>query len=418
MLPWPLRMTTEAKPRDTRPRLAVVVQRYGAQITGGSESLARAVAERLAAEYRVTVHTSCATDYVTWRNELREGVEHLNGVEIVRFRTDEDRNLDAFNAFSDTLYDRPHSEEEELIWLKRQGPYVPRLAQQLEATKDRYQAVLFFTYLYFPTYWGLSVAPEHSILIPTAHDEPPIRFHIYEKVFTLPRALAFCSAAEERFVRRRFELPDRPSAVTGIGIDPPPPPDVEAFKIRYDVHAPYVLYAGRIDPGKGCAEMLDHYGQYRRALRGGAELLLIGTMAMDEPRIPGVRYLGFLSDAEKAAAMAGARAILCPSPYESLSIVLLEALALGTPALVTERSEVLTDHCRASNAGLFYANADDFVECLDLLVRENGLRQAMGQNGRRYVDRSYRWDVVMDRYRSLIDAVGRVSRRESRGARR
>jgi glycosyltransferase involved in cell wall biosynthesis len=404
---------TEGKPRDTRPRLAVVVQRYGTEVTGGSESLARAVAERLSAEYRVTVFTTCALDYVTWRNELREGVDHVNGVEVVRFRVEEDRDLASFNAFSDTLYGQPHSEEEELIWLKRQGPYVPRLTQQLEATKERYHAVVFFTYLYFPTYWGLVAAPEHSVLVPTAHDEPPLRFHIYERVFRQPRALAFCSAAEERMVRARFDLPDRPSAVTGIGIDPPERPDVEAFKIAHDISAPYALYAGRIDAGKGCADMLDHYVQYRRACRGAAELLLIGTMAMPDPRIPGVRYLGYLSEDEKAAAMAGAVTVICPSPFESLSIVLLEAMALGTPALVTARSEVLTDHCRGGNAGLYYASGGEFVESLDLLVRQKELRQTMGENGRRYVYAQYRWETVLSRYRSLIEAVARVPRRDA-----
>jgi len=68
-----------------------------------------------------------------------------------------------------------------------------------------------------------------------------------------------------------------------------------------------------------------------------------------------------------------------------------------------------------SNAGLYYASGDEFVESLDLLVRENGLRQAMGANGRRYVERDYRWDGVMQRYQRLIDAVGRASsRRETR----
>lgn len=404
---------SEGKIKDTRPRLAMVVQRYGKEVTGGSESLARAVAERLAVDYRVSVLTTCALDYVTWRNELREGVEHQNGVEIVRFRVEEERDQASFNAFSDTLYGLPHSEEEELIWLKRQGPYVPRLTQQLEATKDRYHAVVFFTYLYFPTYWGLVAAPEHSVLVPTAHDEPPFRFHIYERVFRSARAIAFCSAAEERVVRARFELPNRPSAVTGIGIDPPERPDVEAFKIAHDIHAPYVLYAGRIDAGKGCGEMLEHYVQYRRSCRGAAELLLIGNLAMPEPRIPGVRYLGYLSEAEKAAAMAGAVAVICPSPFESLSIVLLEAMALGTPTLVTTRSEVLTDHCRHSNAGLLFANGDEFVECLDLLVQHAPLRRAMGENGRRYVDEGYRWETVLNRYRSLIESVARVPRRDA-----
>jgi glycosyltransferase involved in cell wall biosynthesis len=405
---------SDPRARDSRPRVAVVVQRYGTEVTGGSESLARAVAERLAAEFRITVYTTCAVDYVTWRNELKEGIDRLNGVEVVRFPVEQERDLDAFNTYSDTLYGQEHSEEEELIWLKRQGPYVPRLAQQLEANRDRYHAILFFTYLYFPTYWGLRTAPEHSVLVPTAHDEPPLRFRVYESVFSLPRAFAFCSRAEERLVRQRFDLGSRPSEVTGIGIDPAPPPDVEAFKIRYDIQAPYALYAGRIDAGKGCAEMLDHYVRYRRACRGAAEMVLIGKMAMEEPRIPGVRYLGYLSDEEKRAAMAGARAVICPSPYESLSIVLLEGLALGTPALATARSEVLTDHCRESNAGLFYADGDEFVECLDLLVREPELRRAMGENGRAYVERHYRWDAVIARYQRLIEAVARVSRREPR----
>ena len=406
---------SEPRTRDTRPRIAVVVQRYGPEITGGSESLARAVAERLAEDYRVTVYTTCALDYITWRNELKEGTSRIGPVEVVRFHVEEERDLDAFNAYSETLYGKKHSEEEELIWLKRQGPYVPRLAQHLETSKDRYHAILFFTYLYFPVYWGLRAAPEHAILCPTAHDEPPIRFHIYDTVFSLPRAFAFNTAAEERFTRSLFDLGDKPSQVTGIGIDPVEPPDVEAFKIRYDIQAPYVLYAGRIDAGKGCAEMLEHYACYRQSCRGAAEMVLIGKMAMPTPRIPGVRYLGYLSEAEKRAAMAGARAVVCPSPFESLSIVLLEGMSLGTPALVTARSEVLTDHCRQSNAGLYYATGEEFVESLDLLVRETGLRQVMGDNGRRYVERDYRWESVMARYHALIDAVGRLSsRRETR----
>ena len=388
-----------------RPRVAVVVQRYGADVAGGSESLARAVAERLASDHRVTVFTTCARDYVTWRNELPEGSERVGGVEVLRFRAEEERDLDSFNRFSESLYGHPHSEEEELIWLKRQGPYVPRLVDQLEKCKDRFEAVFFFTYLYFPTYWGLRAAPARSILVPTAHDEPPLRFAIYESVFAAPRAFAFCSPPEEELVRSRFHLSGVPSTVAGFGVDTPPAPDVEGFRIRHEVRGPYVLYAGRIDAGKGCAEMLDFYAQYRRNCRGSAQLLLIGKLAMPTPRLPGVRYLGYLSEAEKLAAMAGARAILCPSRYESLSIVLLEGLSLGTPGLVSARSPVLQDHARRSGAALHYVDVDEFVEALDLIVREEELRSALGENGRNYVGQEYRWDVVMAKYRSLVAAV-------------
>jgi glycosyltransferase involved in cell wall biosynthesis len=389
----------------TRKNLAFVVQRYGTDITGGSESLARAVAERLATKFNVTVFTTCARDYVTWRNELPEGIERLAEVEVRRFRVEQERDLSAFNALSDMLYGRPHTDSDERLWLERQGPCVPKLVAALVASKDRFEAVLFFTYLYYPTVRGLQAFPERSILVPTAHDEPPLQFGIYAPMFESARALAFCSAPEQALVRSRFHVDGHPSAITGIGIETPVAPDVEGFKIRHDVRGPYALYAGRIDAGKRCDAMLASYEQYRRDCRGAAELLLIGKLAMPEPRIPGVRYLGFLSEAEKHAALAGAIVVVCPSPYESLSIVLLEAFALGTPGLVTARSAVLKDHAVRSNAGLFYANSAEFAESLDLLVREPGLRKTLGANGRRYVEAEYRWETVLARYQSLIAAV-------------
>ena len=385
--------------------VAFVVQRYGADVTGGSESLARAVAERLASTHRITVLTTCARDYVTWRNELPEGTERVGGVEVVRFRVEEERDLDAFNRYSEPLYRRACTRDEELDWLRRQGPYVPGLVHHLESVRSAFDAVVFFTYLYYPTFWGLKAASERAVLVPTTHDEPPLRFSIYQEVFALPRAFGFLTTPEEELVRARFPLGDRPSAVVGIGVDEPGRPDVDSFRIRHDVHNPYVLYAGRIDAGKGCDEMLAFYACYRRACRGAAELLLIGTLAMDAPRAPGVRYLGYLGEREKAAAMAGARAILCPSPYESLSIVLLEAFALGTPGLVTARSAVLKDHCLRSNGGLWYADADEFAEALDLLVSEAPVRQALGGSGRQYVREHYRWEAVLARYQELLDAV-------------
>ena len=115
--------------------------------------------------------------------------------------------------------------------------------------------------------------------------------------------------------------------------------------------------------------MLAHHQRYRREKKGAAELVLVGRLAMPEPRQEGVRYLGFLAEEEKSTAMAGAVAVVCPSLYESLSIVLLEGLALGTPGLVNAGSPVLKEHCLRSNAGLFYADGDEYAEALDLLVR-------------------------------------------------
>jgi glycosyltransferase involved in cell wall biosynthesis len=374
-------------------------------VTGGSESLARAVAERLSVHYRVTVLTTCARDYVTWRNELAPGAEVVAGVEVRRFPVEEERDLQDFNRFSETLYGRPHAREDELDWLRRQGPYVPALVRELEVFRARFHAVMFFTYLYYPTFWGLKAAAERSVLVPTTHDEPPLRFEIYREMFALPRAFAFLTAPEEVLVRSRFPLEGRPATVAGIGVETPPSPDVVGFRARHAVTERYVLYAGRIDAGKGCAEMLDFYERYRAGDPRAPELLLIGNLAMPLPDGKGVRYLGYLSEADKAAAQAGAEFVLCPSPYESLSIALLEGFALGVPGLVNARSAVLQDHCRRANGGLYYEGADEFGEAFGLMLYDRELRRAMGENGRRYVRENYRWDVVLARYRELIEAA-------------
>jgi len=316
-----------------------------------------------------------------------------------------ERDLDAFNAFAEPLYLRETGLVEEREFLRLQGPEAPALVEALRAERERFAAVVFFTYLYYPTYWGLAAAPERAALVPTTHDEPPLRFSIYRELFARPRAFGFLTPAEAALVRRRFELGSRPVVLAGMGVDVPEAPDGPAFRARHGVQRPYAIYAGRIDAGKGCAEMLAHHERYRQAKQDALELLLIGRLAMEPPRQAGVRYLGFLSEAEKAAALAGASAVVCPSPFESLSITLLESLALGTPGLVNARSEVLKEHCLRSGAALFYQDGDEYAESLDLLGHDTPLRAALGASGRRYVEAEYRWDVVLDRWRALIRAA-------------
>jgi glycosyltransferase involved in cell wall biosynthesis len=381
-----------------------VVQRYGADVTGGSESLARALAERLNPEGPVTVFTTCARDYVTWADERPAGESVEGGVLVRRFPVEETRDLAAFNRFAEPLYTRATTRDEEVEFLRRQGPLVPSLVGALEREKDRFRAVLFFTYLYYPAYWGLLAAPERAILVPTAHDEPPLRFSIYRELFARARAFAFLAPAEEDLVRSRFEIGDRPALVAGMGVEAAGP-DVEAFRRAHHVARPYAVYAGRIDAGKGCAQMLEAYARYRAEASDPLDLLLLGRLSMAEPRGAGVRCLGFLPEADKAAALAGATVVLCPSPYESLSIVLLEGFAQGVPGIVNARSAVLREHCQRSGGGLYYQDEDEFVESLLRLSGDAPLRQALGEGGHRYVQEHYRWEAVLERYRFLIRAV-------------
>jgi glycosyltransferase involved in cell wall biosynthesis len=131
----------------------------------------------------------------------------------------------------------------------------------------------------------------------------------------------------------------------------------------------------------------------------------MGVKLMKLPDEPFIRFAGLLSERERLEALEAATVVSVPSPYESLSLLALEAFAVGTPILANARSEVLVEHCIRSNAGLYYADRDEFVEGLNLLLADAPLRAAMGLNGREYVARNYRWDVILAKYDTLIGAV-------------
>jgi glycosyltransferase involved in cell wall biosynthesis len=146
---------------------------------------------------------------------------------------------------------------------------------------------------------------------------------------------------------------------------------------------------------------------------GEASLVLMGIKLMPLPEEPFIRFAGRLSDAERLQALEAATVVVVPSPYESLSLLALESFAVGTPVLANARSEVLVDHCRKSNAGLYYADRDEFSECLRLLVADARLREALGRNGRHYVRTNYRWDVILAKYERMFTRLKGQGRRAS-----
>ncbi len=399
-------------------KIAFIVQRYGTEVLGGSEYHCRLVAERLAEQHDVDVLTTCARDYITWKNEYPEGADRIRGVTVRRFASACTRDLEAFNKYSDWIFSNPHSRADEMEWLKQQGPWCPALIDYLRGHQQQYDVLVFFTYLYAPTVLGLDVNPGRSVLVPTSHDEPAIRLEIYKEVFGRPAAILFNTESERRFIYRQFAERPLLEEIVGVGVDVPPsqrepgdeaeseeadpaPPHLLArgavFRRRHRLYGPIALYGGRIDPGKGCEELIEYFSSYVKE-GGDGTLTLMGVKLMSLPEEPFIRFAGLLSDRERMQALEAATVVVIPSPFESLSLLALEAFAVGTPVLANARSEVLVEHCLRSNAGLFYADRDEFVECLTLLVGDADLRAAMGQNGREYVRRSYRWDVVLAKY--------------------
>jgi glycosyltransferase involved in cell wall biosynthesis len=387
-----------------RRKIAFIVQRYGLEVMGGSELHCREMAERhAAAGYDVTVYTTTAKDYITWKNEYPEGETILNGVLIRRFRVNRPRDIESFNRFSDWIFTNPHGPEDELEWMERQGPYSRGLVEALARESGNHDVFIFFTYLYYNTYWGLKAVPrEKAMLVPTAHEEPPLGLEMMKEVFAIPRAFIFNTDSERRMLGRHFSFEGKYGDVVGLGFEVPEAPPVSEFLRLYGIRSTYVLYAGRIEPGKGCRELLDYFLKYA-ANSPGLDLLLAGNLLMRLPDNPAVRYLGFVSPENKNAAMAAAVATVHPSHLESLCMAAMESLAVRTPILVQEATDPLLQHCLKGRCGLYYSTAEDFGEALDVLRGDERLRRVLGRNGLEYVTANYSWPLVIRKYEKAFE---------------
>jgi glycosyltransferase involved in cell wall biosynthesis len=383
--------------------IGFVVQRYGKDVIGGSESLARNLAERLVKEgFRVIVFTTCARDYLTWRNEYAAGGSILQGVLIRRFPVLRERNIDDFNRFSDGFFAAAAADRNEQKWLEEQGPFCPALVEALAAEQKAIDVFFFFTYLYYPTVIGCGAVDKPVVLFPTAHDEAPIYLAAMRRLFSRPQALFFLTHAEMELTQRLFSPPGKMRLVR-TGVDIPSDIDDRPFRRRYRLIAPYLLYSGRIEKGKGLEAVFEYY----RALKDEAyvDLVMIGKKLMDIPDIQGLKYLGYVSEAEKLAAFKGAVLSLQPSPLESLSITTLESFSVETPVLVNRRCPALLEHVEVSGAGLAYDSQEEFLTGVRQLHGRPGLRKKMGEKGLAYVRTYYSWEAVLAEIKKGISEV-------------
>ncbi|HDP94644.1 MAG TPA: glycosyltransferase [Candidatus Aminicenantes bacterium] len=381
-------------------RVGAVVQRYGEGVVGGAETLARDVCERLnASGCDVTVFTTTALDYVSWANEFVPGESILRGVRILRFPVVKQRDIDAFNRFSAEFFEAVPQDRDERQWILEQGPQSPDLLRALETDYRDYDVFLFFTYLYLPTVLGMDKVDRPIALFPTAHDEPPLYLKIMRRVFERPERLFFLTGAEQELVQRVFGRSQGMELVR-TGVNLPADIDPEMFRRNQFIFGAYMLYAGRIERGKGLEEVFDAYSSLRR--HHLVDLVLLGRRLMEIPEVEGIRYAGFVSEPEKLSAFRGAVFSLQPSPLESLSITTLESFAQGTPVLANRRSPVLAEHVNLSGGGLLYADPGELESEASRLFSSPGLRRRMGEKGRAYVYRHFDWERVIQSIRAAI----------------
>jgi glycosyltransferase involved in cell wall biosynthesis len=383
-------------------KIAIVVQRYGLEINGGAEYHARLIAEKLSKYFTIEVFTTTAYDYVTWEHYYEKQQETLNGILVNRFRVKKPRDPQIFGQMQNIVFHEEHSLADELFWLEEEGPQVPELIKDLKKREDEFVYFIFFSYRYYHAYHGVKLLAPKAILVPTAEHDQVIYLSLFKDFFGLPAAIVYNSREEKELINRVTDNAAVYSAVVGIGSEVPSQFDPEGTCRKLGIPGKYVVYIGRLDENKGVPELLRFYLRLFAEEKTELNLLLIGQALIDIPEHQQIRHVGFMNNKEKFDLLKGAEFLIIPSQFESLSMVTLEAWAVGKAVLANGRTEVLRGQCQRSNAGLWYTNYDEFKAAF-LLMQENAeLREQLGENGIKYFYDHYAWDKIEDNYLKII----------------
>jgi glycosyltransferase involved in cell wall biosynthesis len=382
---------------NERVNVAYVLPRYGVEVVGGAELAIRLIAERLVAAsgWDVSILTTCALDARTWANHYPPGEESVNGVRVVRFANDRQRAAD-FDDFSNQVLLGPTpSHEDQVRWVDMQGPFSPPLLDAI-ADSDA-DALIFKPYLYYPTVRGVPLARGRALMHPAAHDEPALRLPILRQVFNGCEGFVFNMTGERALLSSVVpETAAKPHLISGFGIEPPP-----AFAPPWCAE-PYLVSVGRVDEGKGSGLLAQWFAAYKERRPGPIKLVLVGQIADRPIEHPDIVLTGVVDDEAKWGAVAGAVAVVQPSPYESLSLALLEGWAVRRPAIVNAACEATVSHVKRSGGGVAFTGYASFEVILDRLLDDASLRERLGQAGYDYVDRHYRWPRILSRYAEFV----------------
>ena len=385
-------------------KISFTVQRYGLEVNGGAELLTRQLAERMASDYDVHVFTTKAIDYMTWADEYDKDEEVINGVTVHRFSVAKTRVQDEFDAINGRFLSTGLSQEEEEEWLKAQGPYVPALIDAIREGKDDYDVFLFCTYLYYTTVMGIREVADKAIVLPFAHNEPFLRMKMYDAVFKTPAAFLFETDEERALIRSKYNNYRIPFKFGGAGVDVPEDVSGDRFKAKYNL-TNYMIYVGRIDEGKNCPELFEHFRRFKQNHPSNLKLVLLGKPVIKIPDDKDIVSLGFVSEQDKFDGIAGSSFLVLPSKFESLSIVVLEAFSLKIPVLVNSECAVLKGHCDKSGGGFYYNSYHGFESKTLQLLMHGDMRAGMGVKGYEYVGRYFNWNTIIRKLAALVEYV-------------
>ncbi len=367
-------------------RLAFISPIFHPQAFGGSERLALEIATLLSKEFEIHIYTSCARNYLSWRNEFSAGTEMFGSMFIHRFPTEEERDIGKFNSYySKILRKFPNvSEKEYSKWLELQGPNTPSLISRLTADEENFDCAVFFSYLYYPVLKTIPLFKGKAVFCPAVHDEPPIYFPMYQETFTDDLVYSFHTPEEKLLFSKIFGYVPSKSFISGMNVVLPQPDKKPGTILDF----PYILYVGRVERGKNVHRLIDFFLEWKKMSTHPHKLVIVGGGdQLEKNEI--IIQTGYVDEQLKYSFLKNCSVFINPSPNESFSISLMEAWLSERPVLVNGESDVLRAHCIRSNGGLYYSDSESFISMLNFLVNSPDKSERMGRNGKDYVSKNY-----------------------------
>jgi glycosyltransferase involved in cell wall biosynthesis len=384
--------------------ICIVVPRYGEDVLGGAETLARRFAEELVTrtEHKVVVLTTCARDHLTWINEIPPGRVFINGVPVIRFPVDNRRrDMETYNAIHfKMLTHQPLSLKEQYDWVD-ESAHSPQLYAYIAEHGPDYDFLIFIPYLFGTTLYGSAIYPKKSIIWPCLHDEVYAYLEPIRLMMQRCRGLMFNTEPEMALASKRLGIRNPGMRVVGFGMEDVRG-DGELFRRRYGLEEPFVLFSGRLEEAKNLPLLVSFFIEYKRRRRNRLKLVLMGKGPWKVPHHRDILTIGFKPEKEKLDVFAAASILCQPSINESFSIVLMESWLAEVPVIVHGDCAVTRYHLRKSQGGLYFRTYEEFEGALDFLLENPQIAKRIGKNGRLYVLTNYNWDAVLKRFESAL----------------
>ena len=380
-------------------KIGFVTPWYGDNIPGGAESELRGLVKHLSASHvKVEVLTTCVEKFASdWnKNFHKEGLTIESGIPVRRFRIRK-RDVAAFDRVNFKLMNNQRiSDEEENIYVNEMINS-PDLYKYIKNCNNEYSLFVFVPYMFGTTFYGCQVIPEKTVIMPCLHNESYAYIKRFKNVFSKVKGMIFLSDPEKKLAQRLYDVSGDLFITLGSGVNTNLLGTGEAFRKKYELDSPFVLYAGRKDAGKNVDQLVQFFTQYKQRNPVDLKLVLIGGGQIELPNSE-IIDLGFVPVQDKYDAYAAASVFCNPSRMESFSLVIMESWLLRKPVLVNFDCDVTTDFVRKANGGLYYNTYKEFEKCLTYLLNHKEIVQKMGENGESFVKNNFSWDVIINRY--------------------